>query len=58
MIIHEDNCAHDSYCHQEPADVPHDGNGLNLREYPAPTIYVFEKDLSLVGHGGIIFAVE
>lgn len=49
MIIHEDNCAHDSYCHQEPADVPHDGNGLNLREYPAPAIHVFEKDLSLVG---------
>ena len=49
MIIREDNCAHDSYCHEDPADVPHGGNGLNLREFPASAIHVFEKNLSLAG---------
>ncbi|KAK1667899.1 hypothetical protein QYE76_056058 [Lolium multiflorum] len=35
--------------HLEPAEVLHDGNGLILRECPAPVIHIFEKDLSLIG---------
>ncbi|KAK1680221.1 hypothetical protein QYE76_041069 [Lolium multiflorum] len=48
MIIHEDRYIR-SNDHLEPAEVLHHGNGLILRECPAPVIHVFEKDLSLIG---------
>ncbi|KAK1693332.1 hypothetical protein QYE76_010029 [Lolium multiflorum] len=48
MIIHEDRYIR-SNDHLEPAEVLHDGNGLILRECPAPVIHIFEKDLSLIG---------
>ncbi|KAK1616452.1 hypothetical protein QYE76_021969 [Lolium multiflorum] len=48
MIIHEDRYIR-SNDHLEPAEVLHHGNGLILREYPAPVIHIFEKDLSLIG---------